>query len=102
LRSGWTMRAGADTLSATFGGASDTHGRERLMRRHIHLTALLVLTASQAHPLSGAEPRLDRHGDPLPEGAVARIGTVRFRHGSSLASLAFSPDGKRIVSCGRH
>jgi RNA polymerase sigma factor (sigma-70 family) len=44
---------------------------------------------------------LDGHGDPLPEGAVVRLGTIRFNHGADLNHLLFTPDGKTILSGGR-
>src|ERR1700722_12031126 len=65
------------------------------------ITCLFLLLA----PLTRAEPpRTDDHGDALPPGAVARFGTIRLRHvvrdGSGAACVAFSPDGKTLVSGG--
>lgn len=47
---------------------------------------------------AGETSRVDQHGDPLPPGARARLGTIRFRSGLRPVSAVLSPDGKLIAT----
>src|SRR5262245_1141058 len=63
--------------------------------------ALALFVASPAHPAAPPVPRVDALGDPLPAGALARLGTTRFRQSDQVNVVAISPDGKLAagVSC---
>ncbi len=64
--------------------------------------------ATQTGPIVAGQPveeprrrkRLDVHGDPLPEGAVARLGTSRFNHGTNINDTMYTPDGKGLLTFG--
>jgi WD40 repeat protein len=59
--------------------------------------ALIVVTSAR-----GADPvvRTDLAGDPLPPGAVARIGTVRFLARPYLEQVFFTADGATVLGRG--
>ena len=69
----------------------------RLMAGWLALVLIAPVHADQ--PEKSAAARTDRYGDPLPNGATKRFGTVRWlatgRH------LSFSPDGQTILVCNR-
>ena len=56
-------------------------------------------------PQNVVVPHADRYGDPLPRGAIARLGTARFRQnefddGHAISRVLYSPDGKTLVTVG--
>src|SRR5438128_1047312 len=57
-----------------------------------------------ASPAGSAEPGqqsakgTDLQGDPLPAGAVARLGTLRWRHGSPISFLSFLGDANSLLT----
>jgi hypothetical protein len=59
-------------------------------------------SAGASSPHQGAvavrPTRVDQDGDPLPEGAVVRLGSARFRGGATHA--AFSADGRTLTTIG--
>ena len=66
------------------------------------VVGLCLAGAIEAQPSSRTP--VDQLGDPLPIGAVGRLGTLRFKHepavNTVISTVAFSPDGKKIVSIG--
>ncbi len=59
------------------------------------LLVVLILTGMGV-PASGAQPRADLYGDPLPPGALVRLGSVRLRQLGM--EIAFSAGGKTLLS----
>jgi hypothetical protein len=62
---------------------------------------LLLLAFSALAPMasaSGEQPAGSQAKEPLPEGAVARLGESRFQNFGRTFALAFSPDGKYLAA----
>src|SRR3954465_2420552 len=57
-----------------------------------------ILALLLAWPCAAGEPKRDRFGDPLPDGAIARLGTVQAH--PFCKTIAFSADGKTIITTG--
>ncbi len=63
----------------------------------LFLCGLAALTAAGGdQPGTGA----DRNGDPLPQGALARFGTLRWRHAGSVSFVTFLPGGREVLTAG--
>src|SRR5262249_19109265 len=73
----------------------------------ITILTLLLLPATFAAGAQPPQPKADErkpktdfYGDPLPPGAIARLGTVRLRQGGQVECMAFAPDGKTLLTGG--
>src|SRR5262245_4848362 len=71
-------------------------------RLSVCVVALLAISAAA----SGQEPeakkappaKVDRAGDPLPDGALARLGTMRFRHPGNVQFIGYAGDGNTLIT----
>ena len=61
---------------------------------------LLAIASCAAAQPETPNAKTDAHGDALPQGALARLGTQRWRHASAVTFVAFLPDGKAVLTGG--
>ncbi len=86
MKSKWALAAGV-LLAVGLGGGSLWLARSEAMPEPPKVTA------EQPAP-KDAKPD-------LPEGATARLGTAQFRHGDTVFFIAYTADGKHIITAGR-
>jgi WD40 repeat protein/beta-lactamase regulating signal transducer with metallopeptidase domain len=85
----WTLTAMATAACLTIAGVGPLN------------PAAAVPNQVQAGTVAKATAGADQHGDPLPAGALARLGTTRLRHGAEITFVAFAAQGKTLLTAGR-
>jgi WD40 repeat protein len=96
----WATAAGAKTLTIPPGAHSvkfvcETGG---FNVNYFSLAPVTPLPAAADPQTAPPPPKTDRHGDPLPPGVMARMGTIRSQIRDSVDSLSFSPDGRWLAT----
>ena len=72
--------------------------KPRIVLALLPLALLLFTLPATGGSAAEPKPHVDLYGDPLPPGAIARLGTIRFRRGAVVTSSALSSDGRRLVA----
>ena len=84
--SGWTVAVLAAVACLAVGGVGSLR------------SAADAAKASEDVSDATTKATTDRHGDPLPAGALTRFGTTRMRHGAEVTFVAFGPGGRRLTA----
>jgi WD40 repeat protein len=71
-------------------------------RQFLLFAGLLLSLATPAVAVAPPRSPRDGHGDPLPPGVVARVGSERWRGLEAFEKQAFSPDGRWLASSNRN
>jgi hypothetical protein len=66
--------------------------------RSLVVTVFALAAAGLTHAAAPPGLLVDLYGDPLPPGAVARLGTVRWRSPIRISACGFVADGKHVAT----
>src|SRR5438128_12667343 len=73
---------------------------EPVMPRTVAMSRFVLAVSAFLLPLTAAftePPKLDLSGDPVPAGAIARLGSTRWRVGNGVHALRFQADGTLLT-----
>src|SRR5262249_34331426 len=89
---GFSFHSGCSRVEID-GSEGNKHGICAMRLSILALAALCGTLLGTGAESMGQQPKVDQHGDPLPPGAIARLGTVRRRHGDGTRVIAVLPAG---------